>query len=53
MGNLKLKIKIFYDFDLEEYVCIIDGVSDLEGRGISEKEAYEQFQINYERKLNE
>lgn len=45
---LRLKIKVFYDFDESEYVCLINGVSDLEGRGFTEKEAIDNFKLNYE-----
>ena len=53
MENLNLKIKVIFDFDENEFVCFIEGVYGLEGRGESESLAIEEFMSNYERKLND
>ena len=53
MGNLNLKIKVIFDFDENEFVCFIDGVYDLEGRGQTESLAIQKFMSNYEEKMND
>lgn len=50
--SVKLKIKLVYDFDENEYVTFIQGLPYIEGRGLTEEEAIENFKINYEKELH-
>lgn len=50
---MKKNIKIVWDFDEKEYVVFVEGMTGIEGRGSSEKEAIGNFQINLDKRLCE
>lgn len=50
---MKFLIKIVYDFDEGEYVAFVAELGHIEGRGATEQEAIQNFQIELERKTNE
>jgi predicted RNase H-like HicB family nuclease len=35
---------MIFDFDEQEYVVFVDGIADIEGRGVTEQEAIDNFQ---------
>lgn len=46
--RMKLAVKITYDFDEEEFVCFVERLK-IEGRGKTEQEAIDSFQIQMDK----
>jgi predicted RNase H-like HicB family nuclease len=45
---MKLAVKITYDFDEGEFVCVVERLQ-IEGRGQTEQEAIDNFQIQLDK----
>jgi predicted RNase H-like HicB family nuclease len=50
---MRLKIKMIYDFDEDQYVVFVEGIVGLEGVGKSEQEAIENFNTVYDRAMRD
>lgn len=46
--RMKLAVKITYDFDEDEFVCFVERLK-IEGRGQTEQEAIDNFQIQLDK----
>ena len=49
---MKLAVKITYDFEEEEYICFVERLQ-IEGRGKTEQEAFDNFQIQLDKNFGE
>jgi hypothetical protein len=49
---MKLAVKITYDFDEDEFVCFVERLK-IEGRGQTEQEAIDNFQIQLDKNFGE